>query len=100
MTPIYDTDSKTILFYTAARGHHRDIGGKGGMSGHPLCTYLEEEGAVIKSFKLVSKGIFDEEGNTHFPLLMCDVAMLMISFRSSANLYHQASPVSWLYRLQ
>ncbi|CAK7237845.1 hypothetical protein SBRCBS47491_010172 [Sporothrix bragantina] len=62
VSPIFDSKGENILFYTAARGHHRDIGGKGGMSGHPMCTYLEEEGAVIKSFKLVSEGIFDEEG--------------------------------------
>ncbi|OAA55884.1 Hydantoinase B/oxoprolinase [Niveomyces insectorum RCEF 264] len=62
VSPVFDKDGKTIIFYTAARGHHRDIGGLDGISGNPRCTYLEQEGAVIDSFKLVSQGIFDEEG--------------------------------------
>lgn len=62
ISPVFDEEGKNILFYTAARGHHRDIGGLNGVSGHPHCTYLEQEGAVIDSFKVVSEGVFDEEG--------------------------------------
>ena len=62
--PVFDADDQDIIFYTAARGHHRDIGGLGGISGNPNCSYLEQEGAVIDSFKLVSRGVFDEDGNT------------------------------------
>ena len=53
---------KDILFYTASRGHHRDIGGLGGISGNPNATSLEQEGALFKSFLLASGGHFDEEG--------------------------------------
>jgi 5-oxoprolinase (ATP-hydrolysing) len=62
VTPIFDEGGEEILFYTASRGHHRDIGGLDGISGNPRCTSLEQEGAMIKSFKLVSEGKFDEEG--------------------------------------
>jgi 5-oxoprolinase (ATP-hydrolysing) len=61
--PVFDNNGDEILFYTAARGHHRDIGGLEGITGNPRCTYLEQEGAVIDSFKVVSEGKFDEDGN-------------------------------------
>ncbi|KAI5919036.1 Hydantoinase B/oxoprolinase-domain-containing protein [Camillea tinctor] len=64
VTPVFDETSKEIIFYTASRGHHRDIGGLGGISGNPNCTSLEQEGALIRSFKLASEGHFDEEGIT------------------------------------
>lgn len=63
VTPVFDDTGKEVIFYTASRGHHRDIGGLGGISGNPSCTTLEQEGALIKSFKLASEGRFDEEGS-------------------------------------
>lgn len=62
VSPVFDAAGKEILFYTASRGHHRDIGGLHGISGHPHATCLQEEGAVIDSFKVVSGGEFDEAG--------------------------------------
>ena len=64
MSPVFDETGKDILFYTASRGHHRDIGGLGGISGNPNATTLEQEGAMFKSFLLASGGHFDEEGIT------------------------------------
>lgn len=64
VTPVFDAAGEKIIFYAASRGHHRDIGGRDGISGNPVCTYLDEEGAMFKSFKLVSGGLFDEEGVT------------------------------------
>ncbi|KAJ9397496.1 hypothetical protein DTO282F9_5501 [Paecilomyces variotii] len=64
VSPVFDEKGKDIIFYTASRGHHRDIGGLGGISGNPNCIFLEQEGARIKSFKLASEGKFDEEGIT------------------------------------
>ncbi|KAJ9142432.1 Hydantoinase B/oxoprolinase [Pleurostoma richardsiae] len=64
VTPVFGDDGKEIIFYTASRGHHRDIGGYKGLSGHPECTSLEQEGALITSFKLCSQGKFEEEGIT------------------------------------
>ena len=63
ITPVFD-ESGDIVFYTASRGHHRDIGGFEGISGNANATSLHQEGASIISFKLVSGGIFDEEGIT------------------------------------
>ncbi|KAK3309269.1 Hydantoinase B/oxoprolinase-domain-containing protein [Chaetomium strumarium] len=62
ITPVFDDDGKTITFYTAARGHHLDIGGWRGNSMPPDSTELWQEGAAIKSFFLVRDGHFDEEG--------------------------------------
>ena len=63
ITPVFSLDG-TIIFYTASRGHHRDIGGYGGISGNASATEIWQEGASIISFKLVSNGILDEEGIT------------------------------------
>ncbi|KAJ9144203.1 Hydantoinase B/oxoprolinase [Pleurostoma richardsiae] len=62
ITPVFDEDGKTICFYTAARGHHLDIGGWRGNSMPPDSTELWQEGAAIKSFFLVRDGHFDEDG--------------------------------------
>ncbi|WP_200762843.1 hydantoinase B/oxoprolinase family protein [Nitrosophilus alvini] len=50
-----------VLFWTAARGHHADIGGSVPGSMPPFSKSLFEEGAVIESFRIVQKGIFKEE---------------------------------------
>ena len=63
ITPIFDpSDSKKIIFFTASRAHHSDIGGIIGGSMPATSTVLAEEGAEIVSFKLVSKGKFDAKG--------------------------------------
>ncbi|KAK3903952.1 putative oxysterol binding protein [Staphylotrichum tortipilum] len=50
-----------ILFYAASRAHHADIGGITAGSMPPHSRELQQEGAAIKSEKLVSEGKFDEE---------------------------------------
>ncbi|KAK8078689.1 hypothetical protein PG994_002496 [Apiospora phragmitis] len=62
ITPVFDSDGKTICFYTASRGHHLDIGGYRGNSMPPDSTMLWQEGAAIKSFFLVRDSHFDEAG--------------------------------------
>ena len=52
------------IFYVASRGHHADIGGISPGSMPPFSRELKEEGACIKTFKLVENGIFNEEGIT------------------------------------
>ena len=52
------------LFYVANRGHHADIGGITPGSMPPFSRKLAEEGACLKSFKLVENGIFNEVGIT------------------------------------
>ncbi len=63
VTPVFDDSGSEILFYTASRGHHEDIGGLTPGSMTPLATTIEEEGVVIDPFKLVEAGRF-REGET------------------------------------
>ena len=51
-----------IVFWTAARAHHGDIGGLKGNSMPPESVELVQEGARIYSHRLVEDGRFDEEG--------------------------------------
>nr|XP_027195835.1 5-oxoprolinase-like [Dermatophagoides pteronyssinus] len=60
VTPVFHGKSKPI-FFLASRGHHADIGGLTPGSMPSNSTRLIEEGAQFKSFKLVSKNIFQEE---------------------------------------
>ncbi|KAF2032133.1 hypothetical protein EK21DRAFT_61571, partial [Setomelanomma holmii] len=64
ITPVFDDNGQNVLFYVASRGHHTDIGGLGGTSMPPNSTELWQEGAAIKSFRLIRDGCFDEEGIT------------------------------------
>ena len=50
------------MFFVASRGHHADVGGIAPGSMPPLSKTLEEEGAAIIAFKLVTKGEFQEKG--------------------------------------
>lgn len=58
--PVFEDDE--IVFWTAARAHHGDIGGLHGNSMPPETTELVQEGARIYSLLLVRDGRFDEEG--------------------------------------
>jgi len=61
VTPVFDEQEKQILFYTASRGHHADIGGMAPGSATPRATHLDEEGVLIDNFRLVDKGIIREK---------------------------------------
>lgn len=52
------------IFFVGSRGHHADIGGISPGSMPPFSRELEDEGACIKSFKLVEGGQFKLEGIT------------------------------------
>jgi 5-oxoprolinase (ATP-hydrolysing) len=60
VTPVFDEAGRTILFYTASRGHHADIGGSAPGSMTPLATTVDEEGVLIDNFRLVERGRFRE----------------------------------------
>ncbi|KAJ5094189.1 hypothetical protein N7456_010050 [Penicillium angulare] len=64
ITPIFEKNGQAVAFYVASRGHHTDIGGLGGTSMPPSSTELWQEGASIRSFKLIHEGKFDEGGIT------------------------------------
>jgi len=62
ITPVFDSNSKEIIFFTASRGHHADIGGILPGSMPPTSVNIFEEGAEIVSFKIVNGGVFDKDG--------------------------------------
>ncbi|KAH9900168.1 Hydantoinase B/oxoprolinase-domain-containing protein [Xylariomycetidae sp. FL2044] len=59
--PAFNDKGDKILFYAASRAHHADIGGITAGSMPPLSRELFQEGAAIKSEKIVSEGKFNEE---------------------------------------
>ena len=57
VTPVFDQEGKTILFYVGSRGHHADIGGRTPGSSPPDSTHIDEEGVLIDNFLLVEDGV-------------------------------------------
>jgi 5-oxoprolinase (ATP-hydrolysing) len=68
ITPVFSqhpnphTNKKEIIFFTASRGHHADVGGILPGSMPPSSVNIFEEGAEIVSFKIVNNGVFDRKG--------------------------------------
>lgn len=58
--PVFGADGQ-ILFFTAARGHHTDVGGLTPGSMPPDSRSIHDEGAYIDNFKLVDQGQFREQ---------------------------------------
>ncbi|ACB51020.1 hydantoinase B/oxoprolinase familly protein [Crocosphaera subtropica ATCC 51142] len=61
ITPVFDDNNQTILFYVASRGHQADIGGITPGSMPPHSTSILEEGILFDNFLLVQKGEFKEQ---------------------------------------
>ncbi|MEM8571365.1 MAG: hydantoinase B/oxoprolinase family protein [Pseudomonadota bacterium] len=61
VAPVWDADEDRILFFTAARGHHTDVGGLTPGSMPPDSRSIHDEGAYIDNWLLVSRGRFREE---------------------------------------
>ncbi|KAK9421527.1 putative Hydantoinase B/oxoprolinase [Seiridium unicorne] len=61
LMPAFNDKGDKILFYAASRAHHADIGGITAGSMPPHSRELFQEGAAIKSEKIVSEGKFNEE---------------------------------------
>jgi 5-oxoprolinase (ATP-hydrolysing) len=66
ITPAFSGEN--IVFYVASRAHHADIGGILPGSMPPASKELFQEGAAIKSEKLVSEGHFNEKRITELLL--------------------------------
>ena len=58
--PIWNDEKKKIIFFTAARGHHTDIGGLTPGSMPCNSRSIEEEGVYIDNWKIVENFIFDD----------------------------------------
>ena len=61
ITPVHDSVSRRLLFFTASRAHHAEIGGIVPGSMPPFSRNLAEEGVLIRNFKLVDGGRSREE---------------------------------------
>lgn len=62
VTPVHEAASGELLFFTASRAHHAEIGGIRPGSMPPFSKNLAEEGILIRNLKLVDAGAsrFDE----------------------------------------
>jgi len=60
ITPVFDAAGTDIIFLTASRGHHADIGGKTPGSAPPDSTHIDQEGVLIDNFLLVDRGTLRE----------------------------------------
>jgi len=56
VTPIFDSLGQRLLFFTASRAHHAEIGGIVPGSMPPFSRNLAEEGVLIRNFQLVAAG--------------------------------------------
>lgn len=69
ITPVFDQDSGEIIFFTASRGHHADVGGILPGSMPPTSVSIFEEGAEITSFKIVNQGVYNHD---ELQVLLCE----------------------------
>jgi 5-oxoprolinase (ATP-hydrolysing) len=60
VTPVFDEAGETLLFWTASRGHHADVGGVAPGSMSADANTIEDEGVYIDNVKLVEGGRFRE----------------------------------------
>ena len=56
VTPVHDPATGWLLFFTASRAHHAEIGGIVPGSMPPFSKCLGDEGVLIRNFKLVDAG--------------------------------------------
>jgi len=56
VTPVYDTPGERLLFFTASRAHHAEIGGVRPGSMPPDSRNLAQEGVLIRNLKVVQAG--------------------------------------------
>ncbi len=60
VTPVWDEAGREVLFYTASRGHHADVGGITPGSMPPDSRVIEDEGVWSDGLRIVSAGRFLE----------------------------------------
>jgi 5-oxoprolinase (ATP-hydrolysing) len=60
--PVHLEDDERPSFYTAARGHHADVGGITPGSMPPNSTSVDEEGVLFNGERIMAHARFDEEG--------------------------------------
>lgn len=91
ITPVHEPHSNRLLFFTASRAHHAEIGGIRPGSMPPRSTSLAEEGVLIRNFKLVERGesrfdaLRDLLANAEFPSRNPDDNLANIAAQVAAN---------------
>lgn len=72
ISPVF-SDKGELIFFTAARGHHSDVGGTTPGSMPPTAFHIDEEGVLLENFLLVRNNVFKESelkeslGNHKYP---------------------------------
>ncbi|MGR9037593.1 MAG: hydantoinase B/oxoprolinase family protein, partial [Gammaproteobacteria bacterium] len=61
VTPVFARDGSKLLFFTASRGHHADVGGISPGSMPAGSRRIEEEGVISEGMKIVANGRFEEK---------------------------------------
>lgn len=61
ISPVFDDDNETILFFVASRAHHEDVGGIAPGSMSPDGKTIDEEGVLFDGEKLVENNVFQTE---------------------------------------
>lgn len=65
--PVFDDAGEHVLFYTAARGHHADVGGITPGSMPPDSATLDDEGILVDNVKIVDAGrLLEDDIRTRF----------------------------------
>ncbi len=91
ITPVFDEEGRSILFYVGSRGHHADIGGRTPGSAPPDSRHIEEEGVLIDNWRLVDRGELREEETRNllksgrYPCRNVDQNMADITAQIAAN---------------
>lgn len=65
ITPVHDETTGELIFLTASRAHHSEIGGIVPGSMPPFSRSLAEEGVLIRCFRLVDRGVSREDELRH-----------------------------------
>jgi 5-oxoprolinase (ATP-hydrolysing) len=60
VTPVHDAGGR-LVFFTASRGHHADVGGITPGSMPPFSHSLDEEGVVLSGLRIVREGRLDRD---------------------------------------
>jgi len=91
VTPVHDAATGELLFFTASRAHHAEIGGVTPGSLPPASKNLAEEGVLIRNFTLVDGGHSREEElkqlltGAPYPTRAVDENLADIAAQAAAN---------------
>ncbi len=94
ISPVFSF-SGNLMFYTAARGHHSDVGGTTPGSMPPSASHIDEEGVLIRDYLLVRNGKLQDAElkelleNHAYPVRNCDERLF--DFRAQIAACHKGA---------